>query len=72
MTRRLVLLLLTTALTACGTPSAADLVRPVIQTRNNYDATLQSWILRPDGALLPDVLVVTINETPPGNPPVLV
>jgi len=72
MTRRLVLLLLATALTACGTPSAADLVRQVIRARNNYDATLQSWILRPDGALYLDVLVVNNNESALGNLTVMV
>ena len=36
---------------ACSPPSADDLVRQVIQQRNNYDATLQSWVVREDGSV---------------------
>ena len=55
--------LLAAATLACAPPSAEELVRNVFQLRNNYDANLTSWILRPDGSLYLDVLVVNNNET---------
>jgi len=48
---------------ACNPPSAEDLVQQVMAQRNNYDATLTSWIVRPDGSLYLDVLVVNNNES---------
>ena len=55
--------LLAAATLACAAPSAEELVRNVFQLRNNYDANLTSWIVRPDGSLYLDVLVVNNNET---------
>lgn len=72
MKRTAALLLLATTAVGCGTPSANDLVREVIQTRNNYTAELQSWIVRPDGALYLDVLVVNNNESSLRNLTVMV
>ncbi len=63
MNRHTAAVLIAAATLACSAPSAADLVLEVIQTRNNYDAELQSWIVRPDGALYLEVLVVNNNET---------
>jgi len=61
--KRLVLAALVLALVApaCSPPSAEDLVRGVVEQRNNYDATLQSWAQREDGSLYLDVLVVNNN-----------
>ncbi len=66
MNRRFAAVLLAAAAlapTACAPPSAEELVRDVMQVRNNYDAKLQSWIQREDGTLYLDVLVVNNNET---------
>jgi hypothetical protein len=50
---------------ACSPPSANDLVRSVMQQRNNYNADLQSWTQHEDGSLYLDVLVV--NNNPEGS-----
>jgi hypothetical protein len=66
MTRRLfaaVILVLVAA--ACSPPSADDLVRGVVERRNNYTAELKSWTQREDGSLYLDVLVV--NNNPEGS-----
>lgn len=47
----------------CTPPSADDLVRKVVEQRNNYDVTASSMIVRPDGSLYIDVLVVNNNLT---------
>jgi len=54
-------LLLMLAAPACSPPSADDLVRGVMEQRNNYSAELKSWTQREDGSLLLDVLVVNNN-----------
>ena len=62
MTRRhvaAVVLLLVAA--ACSPPSADELVRGVVEQRNNYTAELKSWTQREDGSLYLDVLVVNNN-----------
>lgn len=58
----LLLLIAAAATVGCSAPSAEDLVLEVMETRLNYDATLQSWIVRPDGSLYLDVLVVNNNN----------
>ncbi len=61
--KRLFLAALALALVApaCSPPSADDLVRDVVQQRNNYTADLQSWTQYEDGSLYLDVLVVNNN-----------
>ena len=56
-------ILLTAVCIACSPPSAADLVRKVMEQRNNYDVNMTSWIQRPDGSLYFDVMVVNNNQT---------
>lgn len=48
----------------CSAPSAEDLVREVTEQRNNYDARLNSWIVREDAPvpfLYLDIMVVNNN-----------
>lgn len=66
------MLLLVVLGTACSPPSADDLVRQVLEQRRNYDATLNSWILRPDGSAYLDIQVVNNNESALGTLTVLV
>lgn len=61
MRRVLAFALLTFMAAGCSPPSADDLVRQVMEQRNNYTATLQSWTQREDGSLYLDVLVVNNN-----------
>ena len=46
---------------ACSPPSGEELVQKVMEQRNNYDATPQSWIVRPDNSIYLEVLVVNNN-----------
>ena len=65
--KRLAVLFVLVAATAlaCSAPSAQDLVREVVQQRNNYEARLTSWIVREDTPtphLYLDVMVINNND----------
>jgi hypothetical protein len=58
-------LLALVGLVACSPPSAQDLVRQVVQQRNNYEARLTSWIVREDAPtphLYLDVMIINNND----------
>ncbi len=61
MNRLLTVIAIVLATTACSPPSGEELVQEVMQQRNKYDATPQSWIVRPDGTIYIEVLVVNNN-----------
>ena len=61
MKHLLITIVMAVATTACSPPSGEELVQQVIEQRNNYDATPQSWIVRPDSSIYIEVLVVNNN-----------
>ena len=61
MKRQLTIIMAVLAMAACSPPSGEELVQQVMQQRNKYDATPQSWIVRPDSSIYIEVLVVNNN-----------
>ncbi|HJO05300.1 MAG TPA: hypothetical protein QGG47_15145 [Acidobacteriota bacterium] len=61
MRHLLIIVAIAFATTACSPPSGEELVQEVMQQRNKYDATPQSWIVRPDSSIYIEVLVVNNN-----------
>jgi len=61
MKRLLTIVATVLAIAACSPPSGEELVQQVMQQRNRYNATPQSWIVRPDNSIYIEVLVVNNN-----------